>query len=213
MVKTLDCRFSCKTLGQDGERRGEFTGLASVFNVVDLDGDIVLPGAFARSIQRSGGRVKLLYQHDTKRPIGIGEVSENEIGLVLKGRLSLGVRDGQEAYQLMLDRVLDSMSIGYEVVRSRPARAAGAKRELVELNLFEVSPVTFAANVLATINDVKGAGDGLTHFRRLMGDVLALTRKLEDEQRDRVDVATLLADRLLLAKARRVMARLGEVTR
>jgi HK97 family phage prohead protease len=152
---TLDVKFEVKELfGEDAspEQMGTFTGLASVYNVTDLHGDIVLPGAFTKTVAERGGRVKLLYQHDPLAPIGIAELSDSEAGLFVKGRLSLGTEKGREAYVLMRDGVLDSMSIGYESVKAK--REEGV-RKLSEIKLFEVSLVTFPANVLASVQSVK----------------------------------------------------------
>jgi uncharacterized protein len=53
------------------DEQGIFEGYASLFNIVDLGGDIVMPGAFARTLKSVGASgVKMLWQHDGKQPIG-----------------------------------------------------------------------------------------------------------------------------------------------
>lgn len=157
-----------------GADAGTFIGMASVYNVKDLHDDIVLPGAFAKTIAERP-LVKLLYQHDTREPIGVGEVSDSRAGLVIKGKLALGVQRARDTHELLKAGVLDSLSIGYDVIKSRPFK--DGTRHLTEIRLWEVSVVTFPANTAAVIADVKhgwGAGDvfaAADAFRRQIADV------------------------------------------
>lgn len=153
----LDVRFEAKDFGfnDDQSPTGSFAGLASVYNVTDLHGDVVVPGAFTKTIQERGGRIKLLWQHDPNIPIGVGEISDSEAGLVLKGRLTLGTEKGREAYALLRDGVVDALSIGYDTVKQ--SKGEDGVRRISEIRLWEVSLVTFPANQLARIGAVKNA--------------------------------------------------------
>ncbi len=72
----LDVPFELKTIqtltGDDGVEVGVFEGLASTFGNQDMVGDVVEPGAFAATIARPG-RIKMLWQHDARAPIGVWE--------------------------------------------------------------------------------------------------------------------------------------------
>ncbi|MBV9989678.1 MAG: HK97 family phage prohead protease [Alphaproteobacteria bacterium] len=120
----------------------EFEGYASLFGVVDGAGDVVAPGAFAASLRRrppSG--VRMLYQHFAHEPIGTWrEIREDARGLYVRGRLSLEVRRAREVRALMADRAIDGLSIGFRTLRA--TRANGVRR-LVEIELWEISVVTF----------------------------------------------------------------------
>lgn len=120
-------------------------GYASVFGVRDRGGDIVLPGAYAASLKRmaeAGGRVRMLWQHDQSQPIGVwDEVAEDAHGLRVKGRLLTEVARGREAAALMAAGAVDGLSIGYRTLRAEKLPEGG--RKLVELELWEVSLVTF----------------------------------------------------------------------
>ena len=71
---------------------GRFAGYASVFNKLDSGGDIVLPGAFVKSLAKRRGRIRLLFQHDPKEPVGTWEsMAEDSHGLFVTGRLVPGV--------------------------------------------------------------------------------------------------------------------------
>ncbi len=66
MTTTKDFRLELKAVEEDGT----FEGMLSVFNVVDLGGDMVMPGAFTKTIADNDGKVVMLWQHETKEPIG-----------------------------------------------------------------------------------------------------------------------------------------------
>jgi HK97 family phage prohead protease len=121
-----------------------FSGYASLFDQVDQGGDRVAKGAFARALARlaqEGRQVKMLWQHDPKAPIGVWEeVREDARGLLVRGRLLTGIAQGAEAATLIEAGVLDGLSIGYRPVK---ARKEGAARVLEEIDLWEVSLVTF----------------------------------------------------------------------
>lgn len=120
-------------------------GYASVFGVRDRGGDVVMPGAYAASLTRmaaAGGKVRMLWQHDQTQPIGIwDEVAEDAQGLRVTGRLLTEVARGREAAALMAAGAVDGLSIGYRTIRAEKLPEGG--RRLIELDLWEVSLVTF----------------------------------------------------------------------
>ncbi|MEI4486599.1 HK97 family phage prohead protease [Frigidibacter sp. MR17.14] len=119
-------------------------GYASLFGVPDRGGDVVAAGAYRASLSRMaqrGGRVKMLWQHDPLQPIGVwDEVVEDARGLRVRGRLLDAVARGREAAALVKAGALDGLSIGYRTVAST---AEGRGRRLVEIDLWEISLVTF----------------------------------------------------------------------
>ncbi len=120
-------------------------GYASYFGEADRGGDIVQPGAYARSLaglEARGGQVKMLWQHDPAQPIGVwDEVREDARGLYVKGRVLDDVARGREAAALIGAGAIDGLSIGYRTVKS--TRNDKGQRLLNELELWEVSLVTF----------------------------------------------------------------------
>ncbi|SLN21656.1 Caudovirus prohead protease [Pseudoruegeria aquimaris] len=120
-------------------------GYASLFGAQDQGGDIVEAGAYAASLaelKAAGRRVKMLWQHDPAQPIGLwDEVREDARGLWVKGRLLTDVARGAEAARLIEAGAIDGLSIGYRTRRAEKARGGG--RRLIELELWEVSLVTF----------------------------------------------------------------------
>ncbi len=145
--------LDCKSVSAEGE----FKGYASVFNNQDHGRDIVVPGAFAKSLQRRpAGKVKMLRQHDADEPIGVWlDLTEDAKGLHVKGKLILDTVKGRETHALMRAGALDGLSIGYRTIKDRYDRAKGV-RYLEELDVPEISIVTFPMNPRATVASVKG---------------------------------------------------------
>jgi uncharacterized protein len=133
---------------------GLFEGYASVFGIVDQGMDVVERGAFGKSIG-SGRKVKMLWQHDTAKVIGVwDELREDERGLYVKGRLLKGVAQAEEAMVLMRAGAIDSMSIGYRTIETVP-EGNGRIRKLMEVELHEISLVTFPMLPDAKVTDIK----------------------------------------------------------
>lgn len=128
-------------------------------------GDIINPKAFDAFVAaHKAGRasVKMLAHHDMDKPIGIWqEFRVDQKGLYAIGKVTEGVRDGDEVLRLIGDGVIDSLSIGYITKNSRfidVKTSWGAQvRELLEIEPKEVSPVTFPANEYAKIMEVRSA--------------------------------------------------------
>lgn len=136
---------------------GTFAGYASLFGRTDLGRDMVMRGAFAASLRKRGpAGIKMLYQHDALQPIGVwDEIREDDRGLFVKGRLTTGVARAREVLSLMRAGALDGLSIGYRTVRGRTDGKSGV-RQLLEVDLWEISVVTFPMLPEARVEAVKG---------------------------------------------------------
>lgn len=154
---------------------GTFSGYGSVFGVTDAYGDVVAKGAFAKTLRewRAKGQLPaLLWQHDPFEPIGVyQEMYEDEHGLYVVGRLS-ETRRGVEARTLLRDGALSGLSIGFRTRRSTVDELRGT-RILTEVELFEVSVVTFPANEAARVESAKAAEE-----RQLVAGVTALSAEV-----------------------------------
>jgi HK97 family phage prohead protease len=129
-----------------------FAGYAAVFDRPDRGGDIVRPGAFARSLKRDG-RVPLLWQHQAGKPIGRVEyLKEDRRGLRVIARLSEGPA-GREAAAFLKEGSVRGLSFGYRV---REARGE-TPRELADVELVEVSLVTLPMQPKARVHALEEA--------------------------------------------------------
>jgi HK97 family phage prohead protease len=151
----LDIPLTLKSVSDTGE----FDGYGSVFGVKDSYSDIVMPGAFQKSLaawQEKGRLPALLWQHDMAEPIGIyTEMREDATGLYVKGRLLIEDDPlAKRAHAHMKAGSLSGLSIGYLLNDYEYDKDKSAFL-LKEIDLWEVSLVTFPANDEARIADVK----------------------------------------------------------
>lgn len=176
--ETLDIAFEYKATPDD-EESGIFTGYGSIFGNKDLGNDVVVEGAFAKSIGKKGARaVKMLYQHRQDEPIGVfDEIIEDRRGLKVKGRLAMGTQRGREVYELMKMGALDGLSIGYRVdPKGVDYDEKGKRRYLKSVDLMEISAVTFPMNPRARVQAVKGAERTVREWEELLRDAGSLSR-------------------------------------
>ncbi len=124
----------------------EIEGHASLFWTRDLNEDVTAAGAFAESLARTGAAgVKMLHQHDTAEPVGVwDEIAEDGRGLHVRGRIVDDTPRGRLVAALARAGALDGLSIGFRTVKARPDES-GRLRVLTQVELWEVSIVTFAA--------------------------------------------------------------------
>ncbi len=152
--KTLRTDFKLKEISE----KGEIAGYGSVFNVKDRGGDVVEEGAFAKSIAeyKSGSKsLPILWQHSPDEPIGVWKsIKEDSHGLYLEGQLAMKTVKGFEARELLEMKAITGLSIGYSIKDAEYDKQKEAYM-LKELDLWEVSLVTFPMNQEARIDAVK----------------------------------------------------------
>ena len=135
---------------------GVFVGYASLFGVRDASGDMVMPGAFAASLKIRGAQnIRMLFQHDPAEPVGTWlEMLENERGLYVRGRLDCNVQRGRELLSLLESGGLDGLSIGFKTVSAAREKLTRT-RQLLAIDLWEVSLVTFPMLMGARVSELK----------------------------------------------------------
>lgn len=170
--KTLE--FKLNNINAD---TGVFEGIGNKTNFKDFADDIVVKGAFQKSISKR--MPKLLWQHKTDEPIGIfTEAFEDEEGLKVKGQLLIkDVQRAAEAHALLKAGAIDGLSIGFSIP-SGGAEMKSGTRIIKEVNLHEVSLVTFPCNSESTVSSVKSVEDMTAReFEKSLRDVCGLSQK------------------------------------
>ena len=144
-------------------KAGVVKGYASVFDNKDSDNDIIRKGAYKKTIEENGRRVKYLYQHDMDKPLGkMVHLEENEKGLVFEAQIAK-TRLGEDVIELIKAGVICENSVGILPIQKEMVDGI---RNITEVKLFEVSAVTLAANDQAMIMDVKGNIDQTKLLKR-----------------------------------------------
>ena len=138
--------------------QGTFSGYASVFDHIDLQSEKVAKGAFYHTLkkwQEHKSCPKLLWQHNPAEPIGIWKnLKEDMHGLYGEGQLLLEIQKAREAYALLQSKAIDSLSIGFKPIVAGIDKKTQV-RTLYQIELFEISLVTFAANNKARVLEIK----------------------------------------------------------
>lgn len=171
MLSKIDAPFEVKAA--DGE--GNFEGYAAVFNNVDNGDDIILPRAFTKVRTGRNGRLKLALHHNLRQLLGNAEFQQDDHGLRVKGRINLNVSYARDAYELMKDGTLDSMSIGYTTITAAYEEREGRTIRIIkEAELWEASVVSFGMNAEAGIDSVKS---DIRVFEQALRDRMGLSQK------------------------------------
>jgi HK97 family phage prohead protease len=156
MKKRLEIKEIKFTLTDIDDARGTFAGYASIFDVVDSYGDVVVRGAFKKTL-REKKQFPILWSHSIMEPLGVIRGQEDERGLAIEGELNLDVQRGREIRSLMKQGAVNGLSIGYEVVKEGEDAETRA-RLLKEIKLWEISPCVFQACPDALVGEVKANG-------------------------------------------------------
>lgn len=226
--KTRDFNLQVKEISEDGE----FSGYASVYDVIDAYREVVAPGAFANSLRSWAAKDRLppaLWQHDRREPVGpFRKMVEDQKGLYVEGQLLVDdVQRAREARALMKAKAVSGLSIGFDVV----VEEWDSKTKLLtlkEIDLWEVSIVTFPANEAAQVEAVKSIMDdmrarsGLPSVRQFEGFLREagfsnsqakaiasrglgpLLRDAEGGDGEPIDVKSIL-DEVMQAKSRKII--------
>lgn len=138
------------------EREGRVIGYFSKFGNIDSDKDMIMPGAFTRTLKNNAARIKHLYQHDPLKPLaGVKNgrliITETKEGLEFDSTISQ-TSYGRDTIKLYVDGVIDEHSIGFNTLDKVDRKD---HTEITEIKLWEGSTVTWGANELAGTTTVK----------------------------------------------------------
>lgn len=160
---TKSAQIQVKAGPDDGLTEGQFVAYASVFGNIDSYGDVVVPGAFAKTLvewTKSGNPIPVLFGHNMSDPDynlgGVLSAEEDSVGLKVTAQLDLDCPKALQTYRMLKGRRINQMSFAYDEIDSGPAVRDGEQVwELRELKLYEVSVVTLGANQETEILAVK----------------------------------------------------------
>ncbi len=141
--------------------KGEFTGIASVYGVEDLGGDVIEPGAFTKTLSERP-EVPVLWQHKATDVIGKGRLGDNGRSLTISGTLDMEDPVAAAALRKMKKGLISGLSIGYQAVKVVWEETKDKYiRHINELKLWEVSIVTFPMLPEAQVTSVKATDENV----------------------------------------------------
>lgn len=162
---------------------GEFEGYASTFSETpDSYGDVIAKGAYVDTLaehKTKGTMPKMFWQHNPSEPVGKWlEAAEDDNGLMMRGKLNMGVQRAKEAYALLKEGDIDGLSIGYRI-KEYSVDTDTDVWTLEKIDLHEVSIVSIGANDTATVTSVKAAKAAHDLFERLKAGDRLTEREFE----------------------------------
>lgn len=138
------------------EVKGMVTGYFSAFNNLDADGDVILSGAYKKTIQENGpngkNRIMHLLQHNPMMPLAKPmELMEDEKGLKFVSKIT-DTSYGKDVMKLYAAGVFNEHSVGFEIIKSEEKTGY---QEIKEIKLWEGSTVTWGANDMTPMESIK----------------------------------------------------------
>jgi hypothetical protein len=169
MLNKLDNPLDRCELKFDGLANGQFEAYASVFNGNDAFKDTIHPGAFEKTLIERKKPVRMFWQHDPSIPIGKWlDLREDDNGLLVRGEFTPGNTNSENAWASMKHGAIDSLSIGFRIPKGGSIAKAQecdcgpddwcmhtAGRDIKEIDLIEISPVSLPADANASVSAIK----------------------------------------------------------
>jgi HK97 family phage prohead protease len=180
-------------------RKGIVTGYFADFDTLDSDGDVIMKGAFTKTISATGPqskqpRIKHLLNHDPSKPLGVlTTLKEDNKGLYYESKLgnhSLGV----DFVKMVESNLIAEHSIGYQTKKFNQVTAwedwkeGDVRRELTEVKLWEGSSLTaWGANPNTPLTGIKSL-----EINKLLGKAEAIEKFCRDTKASDETIETLL---------------------
>lgn len=164
---------------KDLDSEGRFSIVGSTFGNEDSDGDIILPGAYTETIRLHGPQgqdlIKMVWQHDYREPVGrFTDLRETSSELIADGVISK-TRRGRDLITLYQDGVINQHSVRI----SHIARDMEDERKIIQARLWEISPVTWGANPITPLLDLKHGAPVATVQKSLFDQAEIVSRALQ----------------------------------
>lgn len=193
-MRTRDFALSFKA--EDVTDQGSFVAYAAIFGNVDQGGDVIAPGAFAKSLSKASREdrlIPMLWQHDRREPIGKWmDMKEDSVGLRVEGKLHIEFDPlAQRAHGHLKAKSVGGFSIGYNLVDGGYSLHPDFNEDneadrapiwlLSELDLKEASIVTMPMNIEARLVSVKsiieaGGMPSVRDFEYLMREACGFSK-------------------------------------
>lgn len=120
------------------------SGYLSSFDNIDSDNDIIVKGAFQKSINERFSSIFFLYQHEWSKPLGkFKTLQEDQKGLYFEAEI-VETSYGVDQLKLYESGLVNEHSIGFQTIKSDTATSG--TRTIKEVKLYEGSAVTLGAN-------------------------------------------------------------------
>jgi len=174
-IKDSNMAFIKKGLNQgftDSDmKQGIVSGYFAVFGNKDLDGDVIEPGAFTKTVMERGPQgkqlIKYLLDHDKNKVVAkIMNLYEDEKGLRYEAKIGSHAA-GQDFQKMIESELINQHSFGFRTIKEQFDQEAKANL-IKEVMMYEGSAVQFlGANPETTFIDLKSEEDAFKYLDRL----------------------------------------------
>lgn len=150
--KTFTAPLELKADGQPGE----FKAVFSTLNVIDLDKDVTVPGAFQEQ-----DTIVEPWNHGWTLPAGKGSIKSNDAEAWIEGQFFMDTEVGRENYQTVKNlEALAEWSYTFDILEWGQGKFEGQEvRFLRKLDVIGVSPVTRGAGIDTRTTAIKSNAD------------------------------------------------------
>lgn len=182
-VKSFDTSIKDISLG-----KREVAMYLSKFDVIDSDNDMIVKGAFEKSIKERGvnsgsnRNIAFLRYHDWQHQIGkFLKLEEDQKGLFAVAQLGTSTK-GEDALRDYEDGIIQEHSIGFQYMPDEVKwiEEGGQKGyyRIEEVKLFEGSAVTFGANEFTEVLNVGKSENKVDAINKLTKEIDIVTKAL-----------------------------------
>lgn len=171
------------SIKEEGDEKGSVEAVFSVYNNLDSDGDVVVPGAVKSGFKDN--QVPMVFAHKWDQPIGKGVIVEKEDSAVFKGSFFMETEAGKEAYNLVKSMGdLQQWSFGFRVNDSEVGKfkkndSESEVRYLKDLTVYEVSPVLVGANQETYTLAIKSGEDTVYEKKEVKEETVEVEAEVE----------------------------------
>ena len=197
-LERKDIEIELKDADEDGDE-AVFTGTASVMGVKDLHGEIIDEGAFDKTLKKHSSKFALLADHDSRKRIGLAELSVDGKKLKIKGTLNIAKQIGKDVLSDIKFGIKHNIPLGLSIgFNTDKETVIDDVRHLQQIELWETSAVTFPANTGSRITGAKAAM-AKNDFRLDLSGVISYCdlQKVKPQDVGQVEMAIKALNRLL----------------
>ena len=152
-------------------KQGIVSGYFAMFGNKDLDGDVIEPGAFTKTVMERGPQgkqlIKYLLDHDKNKVVAkMNNLYEDQRGLRYEAKIGTHAA-GQDFQKMIESELINQHSFGFRTIKEEFDQEAKMNR-IREVMMYEGSAVQFlGANPETTFIDLKSEADAFEYLTRL----------------------------------------------
>lgn len=176
-------------------KQGIIDAVVAVMGNIDHGNDIIHTGAFTKTLNERGNKIKVLDNHNTNslkdvigKPLSIREIGENELPISIKSKypdatgglytvtqFDMDDEHSRTIFNKLANGFVNEWSIGFTIPKGKQDYSEGMVRNIREVILFEYSPVIWGMNEATDTIGAKNMSEGETKKRSIIQTYIDIT--------------------------------------